>query len=84
MIFQRQHSGYLVRGTFPSGRSVSIRVRKEEGLNSSPRGGAYCTEWVAKFGDHRGRGTTRTQAVEALARRMQQHNDRLTITFEEN
>lgn len=79
MNFVKAHSGYTVDAVAKSGRIFRIKVRKEESMNPSARGGAYMTEWVAKFGLTKGRGKTRTEAVEALVQRLAVDGVHVTI-----
>jgi hypothetical protein len=72
--------GYLTPFTFTrSGNTGRIRTVKSERMNPSVRGGAYISEWEAKFGNDKGRGKTRVEALHRLAHRMQSRG--IHITF---
>jgi hypothetical protein len=60
---------YAVDFTTAKGQTFRVKVAKREVMNPSARGGAYRTEWAAKFGDTIGSGDTRTEAVNALVRK---------------
>lgn len=79
MKFTKTHSGYTVETTAKSGRTLRIRIRKQESLNPSARGGAYRTEWVAKFGTNKATGDTRQEAVERLLQQLAKEGLVLTI-----
>jgi hypothetical protein len=77
--FVKRTSGYHVAATFKSGRSITIRVKSASRLNPSARGGAYLDGWEAKFGDSKGFGTTRLEALQTLQATMARHG--LFFTF---
>lgn len=84
MEFTKTRTGdYLVTATTAKGSTWQIKVAKREVMNPSVRGGAYRTEWQAKFGESKGSGDTREQAVRALARSMKTRKG-IVLTFEEN
>ena len=72
--------GYLTPFTFArSGNTGQVRTVKTERMNPSVRGGAYTTEWEARFGTYKGHGKTRVEALHRLAHRMQTQS--IHITF---
>jgi len=62
----KSRTGYTTNLTAASGRVFRVQATKGETGNASVRGGAYRTEWTAVHGVTKGKGETRTAALDAL------------------
>jgi hypothetical protein len=70
---RRLHTGvyFVVVTSAKTGNHLRLKVTKDEySTNSSARGGAYCTTWVAEFGTTKVRSETRIGALRALVTKM--------------